>query len=263
MKVRTFLRLLMVETGNSVINTSRGVDHHAYDPFGGSNGSRAFCSAYRGAIKERMGLYLLGNGARCYHPALMRFGSADSASPLGSGGFNAYAYCAADPVNRHDPEGRAWKALVKLLKKSSNEPIEQITLEKITIKAPHITENILSYLDTSSLIAVRRTSRTLKSAADFVSDRTYSTALQKRDSAVTALEFARRVHYQEIPGVMPYSAHRRGLTLRYIQEAYPTPMVMPAPAPAYVNRGPNVIWFAHPDRDRVPMINFGGLRTSR
>lgn len=266
MRATTFLRLLMVEPGNSVIKTSQGGAHHAYGPFGGSSGSGGSYSAYRGATKERMGLYLLGNGVRCYHPAFMRFGTADSASPLGSGGLNAYAYCAADPINRHDPGGRTWKALVKLVTKSSDDALQSTSiLEKLTRKAPHLTEQILSHLDTKSLIAVRSTSKTLKSAADVTSDRAYFAALQKQkmSSEVAPLEFARRVHYQEIPGVMPSSAHRHGLTLRYIQKAYPTPMVMPAPAPAYVNRDPNTLWFVHPDRDRIPMINFGGLQTLR
>lgn len=53
------------------------------------------------------GHYLLGNGYRAYNPTLMRFNSPDSASPFGKGGFNAYAYCAGDPVNRSDPTGHA------------------------------------------------------------------------------------------------------------------------------------------------------------
>ncbi|RMV69560.1 hypothetical protein ALP05_02115 [Pseudomonas caricapapayae] len=52
------------------------------------------------------GHYLLGNGYRAYNPVLMRFNSPDSLSPFGKGGLNAYAYCAGDPVNRSDPDGR-------------------------------------------------------------------------------------------------------------------------------------------------------------
>ncbi|MGC0151362.1 RHS repeat-associated core domain-containing protein [Chromobacterium vaccinii] len=48
---------------------------------------------------------LLGNGCRAYHPALMRFGSADELSPFGGGGVNGYGYCEGDPVNRCDPSG--------------------------------------------------------------------------------------------------------------------------------------------------------------
>jgi RHS repeat-associated protein len=58
------------------------------------------------------GLYLLGNGYRAYSPALMRFLSPDSMSPFGAGGLNPYAYCGGDPINRVDPTGHFWKALL-------------------------------------------------------------------------------------------------------------------------------------------------------
>ncbi|MBC3434707.1 RHS repeat-associated core domain-containing protein [Pseudomonas sp. BW16M2] len=48
--------------------------------------------------------YVLGS-YRVYSTKLMRFLSADSWSPFGGGGLNAYAYCAGDPVNRRDPSG--------------------------------------------------------------------------------------------------------------------------------------------------------------
>ncbi|WP_203649746.1 RHS repeat-associated core domain-containing protein [Pseudomonas sp. RtIB026] len=48
--------------------------------------------------------YVLGS-YRVYSTRLMRFLSADSWSPFGAGGVNAYAYCAGDPVNRSDPSG--------------------------------------------------------------------------------------------------------------------------------------------------------------
>ncbi|MBI6952280.1 MULTISPECIES: RHS repeat-associated core domain-containing protein [unclassified Pseudomonas] len=50
-------------------------------------------------------LYLLGNGYRAFNSVLMRFHSADSKSPFGDGGINAYTYCAGDPVNNTDPSG--------------------------------------------------------------------------------------------------------------------------------------------------------------
>jgi RHS repeat-associated protein len=58
------------------------------------------------------GLYLLGNGYRAYSPALMRFLSPDSMSPFGTGGLNPYAYCGGDPINRVDPTGHFWQALL-------------------------------------------------------------------------------------------------------------------------------------------------------
>ncbi|MFH7618070.1 RHS repeat-associated core domain-containing protein, partial [Pseudomonas syringae group genomosp. 7] len=54
------------------------------------------------------GHYLLGNGYRDYNPVLMRFNSPDSQSPFGKGGLNANANCAAEPVNRSEPDGREY-----------------------------------------------------------------------------------------------------------------------------------------------------------
>ncbi|WP_110992820.1 RHS repeat-associated core domain-containing protein [Pseudomonas sichuanensis] len=60
-------------------------------------------------LDQPSGCYLLGNGYRVYHPLFMRFNSPDSLSPFGSAGVNAYAYCAADPINRTDPTGHMFK----------------------------------------------------------------------------------------------------------------------------------------------------------
>ncbi|MFD2644026.1 RHS repeat-associated core domain-containing protein [Pseudomonas japonica] len=65
-------------------------------------------SGFNGQWREpETGWYLLGNGYRAYNPVLMRFNSADSLSPFGRGGLNAYGYCLGDPVNRLDPDGHA------------------------------------------------------------------------------------------------------------------------------------------------------------
>lgn len=57
------------------------------------------------------GWYHLGNGARAYNPALMRFTTPDTLSPFGAGGINPYMYCLGDPVNRIDPTGHlSWQA---------------------------------------------------------------------------------------------------------------------------------------------------------
>lgn len=55
--------------------------------------------------------YLLGNGYRLYSPKLMRFYSADSWSPFGKGGINAYGYGAGDPVNGTDSTGHMFNRL--------------------------------------------------------------------------------------------------------------------------------------------------------
>jgi len=61
--------------------------------------------SFAGQLLEPEGWYLLGNGYRAYNPQLRRFQGPDSLSPFDGGGLNAYAYCEADPVNRHDPSG--------------------------------------------------------------------------------------------------------------------------------------------------------------
>jgi RHS repeat-associated protein len=79
-----------------------------YDPYGHSSLDLTQASlAYNGQARLSMvGMYFLGNGYRCYSPALKRFISPDSWSPFGNGGINIYAYCGCDPVNRQDPSGR-------------------------------------------------------------------------------------------------------------------------------------------------------------
>lgn len=53
-----------------------------------------------------MNSYLLGIGYhRLYSPTLMRFTGPDTFSPFGEGGFNPYAYCSNDPINKIDPSG--------------------------------------------------------------------------------------------------------------------------------------------------------------
>jgi RHS repeat-associated protein len=62
--------------------------------------------AFNGELQDRQTQgYLLGNGYRIYNPVLARFSAPDNLSPFGEGGINAYAYCAADPINAIDPSG--------------------------------------------------------------------------------------------------------------------------------------------------------------
>lgn len=79
----------------------------AYTPYGVSVSSQ--CSSRVGFAGQwqdtHSGCYLLGMGRRMYDPSLGRFVSPDVLSPFGSGGVNAYAYCAGDPVNYVDPSG--------------------------------------------------------------------------------------------------------------------------------------------------------------
>ncbi|WP_116138741.1 RHS repeat-associated core domain-containing protein [Trinickia diaoshuihuensis] len=70
-------------------------------------------SGFTGAYGDpAIGGYPLGNGYRWYLPSLMRFNAPDGESPFDAGGLNPYAYCAADPVNRADPDGHAWKTVL-------------------------------------------------------------------------------------------------------------------------------------------------------
>lgn len=87
-----------------------------YGPYGhdSSPADNPLLSRFTGQswLPSAMG-YLLGNGHRLFNPGLMRFHSADSFSPFGSGGFNTYAYCGNDPINRVDPSGRFFGKLFK------------------------------------------------------------------------------------------------------------------------------------------------------
>ncbi|MBV4503395.1 RHS repeat-associated core domain-containing protein [Pseudomonas sp. BW13M1] len=78
-----------------------------YTPYGALPSATGPRLAYVGQVRESlMGLYHLGNGHRSYDPCLMRFLSPDALSPFGRGGMNAYVYCAGDPVNYQDRNGR-------------------------------------------------------------------------------------------------------------------------------------------------------------
>lgn len=79
-----------------------------YTPFGSASHFSQANLAFHGQLMEaRSQLYLLGNGYRLYMPTLMRFAQYDYFSPFEKGGFNAYAFCGADPINRKDPDGAA------------------------------------------------------------------------------------------------------------------------------------------------------------
>jgi RHS repeat-associated protein len=85
----------------------------AYLPFGWSLAADQGCLGFAGQWQElRAGLYLPGNGYRGYSPALGRFLQPDGDSPFLQGGIQAYAYCAADPINRADYTGRSFTPLV-------------------------------------------------------------------------------------------------------------------------------------------------------
>jgi RHS repeat-associated protein len=116
-------------------------------------------------LHKESGLYLLGNGKRAFSSMLMRFLSADSYSPFGAGGINAYAYCSGDPINRVDPSGQISNWL-KNRSTSLNHFIPSRATPKSSIGefskfqgAPHITERIVRQLDAADLMSLSYTSR--------------------------------------------------------------------------------------------------------
>ncbi|VVQ00571.1 hypothetical protein PS910_03768 [Pseudomonas fluorescens] len=109
----TAARLLAADKNGSVMNMKNNSEalplaYSIYGHLAAEHGSLTML-AFNGEQRDRKtGCYLLGNGYRPYNPKLMRFHSADSLSPFGAGGMNAFAYCAGDPVNRTDPTGHMY-----------------------------------------------------------------------------------------------------------------------------------------------------------
>ncbi|AXQ47430.1 RHS repeat-associated core domain-containing protein [Pseudomonas vlassakiae] len=93
--------------------------HFCYGPYGYQTANQAqTLLTFNGQYHEPMSQgYLLGNGHRLYRPRLFRFHSPDALSPFGDGGFNCYAYCSGDPINKIDPSGRKGTGLSALIAK--------------------------------------------------------------------------------------------------------------------------------------------------
>ncbi|MCX2890880.1 MULTISPECIES: RHS repeat-associated core domain-containing protein [unclassified Pseudomonas] len=113
--------LLLVDGANTVSAAGWG-DHflnEAFSAYGYSAISKGrpmvgFNGQWRDPVTTA---YPLGNGHRLYMPSLRRFSRADSLSPFGDGGINAYCYCSGDPVNRVDPTGQYWALLGRMVTK--------------------------------------------------------------------------------------------------------------------------------------------------
>lgn len=98
----------------------------SYTAFGHRLPGLASSLGFNGQYLDQLsGCYLLGNGYRVYHPLFMRFNSPDSLSPFGAGGVNAYAYCAADPINRTDPTGHMFR-LFKFLTRTGSQEMSNV-----------------------------------------------------------------------------------------------------------------------------------------
>lgn len=96
-----------------------------YSPYGhiGSQAGRATIIGFKDErFDPLLGTYALGRGYRSYSPALMRFLKPDDLSPFSDGGYNAYAYCACDPINYRDDTGqqREFANLQKFWEQKSN-----------------------------------------------------------------------------------------------------------------------------------------------
>lgn len=177
------VRLLATDAQESTVSIgSKSQRNINYSPYGNDNcpPTNPLLSRFTGQswLPSAIG-YLLGNGHRLFNSRLMRFHSADSFSPFGKGGLNAYAYCGNDPINRVDPSGRFFGRLYKKLnggysykklaprlderrpnlsrneynKLSKSISKRQLRSEKklelgLKYDAPHITENALQELST-------------------------------------------------------------------------------------------------------------------
>lgn len=100
--------LLLSGPMRTVMGGATAVRHEtlSYSPYGFSFPQSPILPGFNGQPREALtGWYLLGNGARGYSPALMRFLSQDVLSPFDQGGINCYAYVSGDPVNFSDPTG--------------------------------------------------------------------------------------------------------------------------------------------------------------
>lgn len=117
--------LLASGEGRTVLGVSL-IDRRAefsYMPYGFHNHQPDLqdLPAYRGELPDRLlPGYSLGAGYRMFNTRLMRFHSADSLSPFGAGGINAYVFALGDPVNLFDPSGHMPKKVsFQLAKKAT------------------------------------------------------------------------------------------------------------------------------------------------
>lgn len=109
--VRQAITLLGCDAQGSVrLEAQEQLHHRRYTPHGAEYGEAAGHGqfGFAGEYREPLTGWYIPAGYRPYDPLLMIFLAPDSDSPFGGGGLNPYAYCAADPINRIDPDGHSW-----------------------------------------------------------------------------------------------------------------------------------------------------------
>ena len=82
--------------------------------------------------EARSRTYVLGQGYRCYSPALQRFQAPDDRSPFSEGGLNAYAYCVNDPINYLDDTGQSPSAALLRKGKAQLKAVSQTRYQKVS-----------------------------------------------------------------------------------------------------------------------------------
>ena len=114
--MKFFISVLTTDSRQSVISQVEQDTHLiSYECFGYATVKNVMGARFNGQYREGLTeLYMLGNGYRAYSTRWMRFLSADSESPFGKGGINAYAYCQGDPINYSDPSGHFLRAFFGL-----------------------------------------------------------------------------------------------------------------------------------------------------
>ncbi len=189
---------------------SLGLGHHGnvYSPYGFSLHAETLFLGFNGGwVDTCMSAYALGNGHRFYQPRLSRFISADSSSPFGEGGINAYCYCLGDPINRHDPSGRASALWTRAMDAFRRSRIQRFPNELL--------EHVAKQLPGPDLAAFSQSSKRLKGVVSPLleksQDRFWRKLLNEPDTQ-DKMVFALKVSYGLEKDIHPGAASRLGIT---------------------------------------------------